>query len=130
MYSTNILSLRPGIQRSHFQCIEWEKDIEAHPNLPSAADFGWSIENGNFQPILCEIPCAPYEVLHLIRCSCVKSRCVPPCNCASQNYHLSCTEMCACGSDSENCDNTGHAQETDNSNIESVRDSDLIDDRF
>jgi hypothetical protein len=53
-----ILSLRPGIQRSHFQCIELEKDIEAHPNLPSAAEFAWSIENGNFQPILCEIPCA------------------------------------------------------------------------
>ena len=125
-----ISSLRPAIRRSHFQCIEWEKDIEAHPYLPSAADFGWSIENGNFEPILCEMPCAPDEVLHLIRCSCVKSRCVPLCKCASQNPRLTCTEMCACGADSENCDNTGHVEDTDNSDIDSDEDSDMNDDIF
>ena len=59
---------------------------------------------------MCEIPCAPEEVLNLIRCSWTKGRCVPPCKCASQNPRLACTEMCECEGEPECCDITQPAE--------------------
>src|SRR6476661_5012462 len=86
-------ALSPAIRRSHYQCIEWERDVEPHPKLPAACGYGWYLENGKYEPVMCDLPCAPEEVLHLVRCSCTKDRCVPPCKCASQTPQLTCTEM-------------------------------------
>lgn len=65
-------ALRPAIRRCHYQCMEWDRDTDPHPKLPPACDYGWRFENGRYEPIMCEIKCAPEEVLHLIRCSCKK----------------------------------------------------------
>ena len=98
-------ALRPAIRRCHYQCMEWFRDIEQHPNLPSPLSYGWIMENKTYEPVLCDLPCAPEEVLDLVKCSCKSGRCVPPCKCAS--VHLPCTEMCGCGSDPEFCANVG-----------------------
>ena len=119
-----LAALRPAIRRCHYQCIEWDRDIEPHPKLPPACDYGWTFENGRYEPIMCEIQCAPEEVLHLIRCSCTKGRCVPPCKCASQNPRLPCSEMCECGGDPEYCDNTEPVEDIANDDDSSDEDSD------
>ena len=69
-------------------------------------------------PVMCDLPCAPESILQLIKCSCIKNRCLPPCKCASLN--LVCTEMCYCNGD----DNVGNDAEQDNSEACSDTDSD------
>ena len=105
-------SLLPAIRRAHFQCMEWFQDIISHPELPPPCTYGWSEENGVFDPVMCDMACAPEEVLNVIKCSCKKGRCAPPCKCATQQPRMCCTEMCGCGGEDEFCDNV-HISEND-----------------
>ena len=59
----------PAIRRCHYQCMEWFRDIEQHPYLPSPLSYGWIMENKTYKPVLCDLPCAPEEVLDLVKCS-------------------------------------------------------------
>lgn len=96
-------ALKPAIQRCHYQCTEWNRDTQAHPNLPTPTDYGWKLANGEFEPIMCTIPCAPEEILNLIKCACKKNNCSQRCKCSTQKIH--CTEMCECAADPEFCSN-------------------------
>jgi len=98
-------SLRPAIARSHYQCMEWNRDILPHPSLPTISNYGWSNESGKYEPVMCDLPCAPEEVVNVIKCSCRKGRCAPPCKCATQQPPMCCTEMCSCSGDEDLCDN-------------------------
>ena len=84
-------SLRPAIRRAHFQCIECYRDIVAYPNLSSPSQYGWSMVNGKYEAVMCDLPCAPSEVIDVIRCSCKTGRCAPPCKCANEKPPLPCT---------------------------------------
>jgi hypothetical protein len=106
-------ALHPAIRRSHFQCMEWERDCEPHPGLPSPCNYGWLLNDGKHEPILCDLPCAPDDVLNVIKCSCQKGRCAPPCKCAMQQPPLRCTEMCTCGGEEELCDNVYESSDID-----------------
>lgn len=90
-----LAALKPAIRRCHYQCMEWSRDTIAHPNLPPATDYGWQLVNGEFEPIMCDLPCAPDEVLNLVRCSCKKNSCTQRCKCATQS--ILCTKMGECG---------------------------------
>lgn len=100
-----LASLLPAIKRAHLQCMEWNQDIISHPELPLPSRYGWSEQNGVYDPIMCEMACAPEEVMNVVKCSCNKGRCAPPCKCATQQPRMCCTEMCSCGGEDEFCDN-------------------------
>ena len=113
-------SLIPAVKRANFQSLIWAQDEKPKPVIPSPQGYGWSIEDGQLVPVKCEISCAPESLLELVKCSCVKSKCRPPCRCLSNN--IPCTEMCACKSDEDNCDNvfsnSGNSSNTDSSDSE------------
>lgn len=96
-------SLIPALKRANFQALVWSKDDEPNPVIPNPVDHGWCIEEGVLTPVMCEEPCAPESLLKLVKCSCVKNRCSPPCKCLANN--LPCTEMCCCNGDKLTCDN-------------------------
>ena len=104
-------ALHPAIRRAHYQAMEWQRADVAHPLLPLPSDFDWTLENGSYKPILCDLPCAPPELLEIVRCSCRRSRCAPPCKCLANL--TGCIEMCACRGDSDNCDNTGETDDNE-----------------
>lgn len=95
-------SLEPAILRAHLQAMEWHRCDQPDPNLPSPADFGWTEENNRWVPIMCTNPPAPSDVLELIKCGCLKSKC-NSCKCVWRK--LPCSEMCACEGDPEKCEN-------------------------
>ncbi|KAG5888032.1 hypothetical protein JTB14_027826 [Gonioctena quinquepunctata] len=105
------------MKRVNLQLMVWNQDEKARPNLPSPVGNGWTLENEHIVPVLCTMPCAPESILQLVRCSCVKNRCSPPCKCLANQ--LPCTEMCECGGTSDFCDNeTMIAEEAVNSDSE------------
>lgn len=103
-------TLVPAIKRVNFQALIWSQDDQAHPVIPSPIDHGWCLKDEQLIPVMCETPCAPDIILQLIKCSCTKNRCSPPCKCFSTG--LPCTPMCACGADEDVCDNI-HKHELD-----------------
>lgn len=107
-------SLIPYVDRVRYQTIEWCRADQPYPNLPSPLNFGWELKNDHYAPVMCMLPCAPETVLQLIRCSCVKRKCAPPCKCLS--HDLKCTELCVCGGDEDMCDNCDeHTRHEDSS---------------
>ena len=67
--------------------------------------------DGKYEPVICDLPCAPEDILNLVKCNCKTGRCAPPCKCASQKPPLPCTEMCGCGGDEQQCDNVERTME-------------------
>ena len=60
-----------------------------------------------------------------------KSQSVPPCKCASQDPHVTCTDMCEYGAQPEHCDNTREIEETSDSKSDSDdEDTDIDDNSF
>lgn len=96
-------SLVPAIKRANLQAFVWSKDDEPNAVIPNPVGHGWYLEEGVLTPVMCEEPCAPESLLQLIRCSCLKNRCSPPCKCLANN--MPCTEMCSCNADQSTCDN-------------------------
>ena len=64
-------SLRPAIQRCHYQCIEWCRDIHCHPQLPAPSGYGWVLESGKYEPVrpaMCTRRCTGcYQMLLQVR---------------------------------------------------------------
>jgi hypothetical protein len=118
-------SLTPYVDRVRYQTIEWCCADQPFPNLPSPLHFGWELkeDSNQYAPVMCLLPCAPETVLQLIRCSCVKRKCAPPCKCHSHN--LKCTELCLCGGDEEMCDNHGDYTNNEDS-LEDIDDDDRL----
>ena len=63
--------------------------------------------------------CAPSDIVKLVKCSCVKSRCTATCKCRSNG--LPCTEMCGCAGDEALCDNI-YASEDDGDEVSDIED--------
>ena len=101
----------PAMRRVNYQAMVWARDDTSQPFLPSPVGHGWTMEEGQLVPIMCELPCAPPEILQLVKCSCIKSRCAAPCKCRSNG--LPCTEMCRCTGDDTFCDNITASQDGD-----------------
>ena len=106
-------ALYPAIRRAHFQAMEWRRADMVHPCLPSPEEYGWKVENGKYQPTLCDLPCGPPELIEVVRCSCVRGRCAPPCSCFSNRVTF--TKMCSCDGNPNTGDNIDAAtvEETD-----------------
>jgi len=66
-------ALLPAISRGNFQAMMWAQDDQCRPTLPSPVHHGWTMENGQLTPVLCELPCALESTLKLFKCSCVKN---------------------------------------------------------
>ena len=104
--------------------MEWNRDILPHPSLPTISNYGWSNESGKYEPVMCDLPCAPEEVVNVIKWSCRKGRCVPPYKCATQQPPMCCREMYSCSGDEDLCDTVLKSEVLDNDEWSSDEDSD------
>jgi len=93
-------ALIPAVKRAKFCASIWIQDDKAIPIITSPIGHGWIVEDDQLRPVTCEIPCAPSSLLELIKCSCIKNRCAPPCKCLTNN--MPCTEMCSYSSLEDN----------------------------
>ena len=115
-------TLLPALKRANYQAMIWFNDIQARPVLPSPVGHGWIMQDNRLVPVMCDLPCAPDFIIQLVRCSCTKNRCVPPCKCAS--VQLVCTEMCSCNGDETCCDNVKRDVEESETSDSSESDTD------
>lgn len=104
-------ALHPAIRRAHYQAIIWQRAHIPKPNIPPPTDFGWIIKENEYLPVMCDMPCAPQELVSSVRCSCVKSRCQASCKCAQNG--VPCTEMCSCSAETDKCENVGDLDDVD-----------------
>ncbi|XP_014661606.1 PREDICTED: uncharacterized protein LOC106804783 [Priapulus caudatus] len=96
-------ALRAAIMRAHYQALIWSVDVVANPELPSPDDYGWYLVEGQYRPVMTTLPPAPEAVIHLVRCSCAKTKCSSN-HCKCRKAGLRCTELCSC-SEGDGCDN-------------------------
>ena len=94
----------PALKRANDQAMIYFNDIQARPNTTVAICMT-RMDYTRQQISFC---CVRFTVcsrllIQLFWCSCIKNRCVPPCECASAQ--LVCTEMCSCNGDETCCDN-------------------------
>lgn len=98
-------ALEQHIKRAHYQAMVWYHDGVAKPKLPEALNYGWTIENNLYLPVVTHLPPAPKAVLELVRCKCVKESCRTA-RCSCKRANVVCTEMCMCEASDDNCENT------------------------
>jgi len=87
--------------RVHLQAVEW-KTLSPGTLLPT--DWGWTIEAGQLTPITTDLPVAPDEILHIVRCGCKTSCSSALCTCRKNG--LKC--MLACKCHKSECENADH----------------------
>ena len=97
-------ALYQGIIRAHYQCVVWNNDITARPEIPSSTEYGWVIENQRFKEVLMTESPAPEAVIHLIKCGCSKTKCTSA-RCKCKMASLPYTELCSCCESDELCEN-------------------------
>lgn len=112
------------ILRVHLQAVEWAT-LTLHVLNPT--DWGWKLEEGRYCPIKTDLPIAPADILHIIRCGC-KTGCGSAL-CSCQKNGLSCMSACNCyGSNCANSDNRLPVTEFDgtfDADLDMVMDSDI-----
>lgn len=112
------------ILRAHYQAMVWYHDNEPHPNLPSPTEYGWSLENNKYVPVVTSLKPAPEAVIELVRCGCRKTQCINA-RCSCRKANMVCTEMCACETFDEICQNKDARTEVDvSSDEEDIEDFD------
>jgi len=90
------------ILRVHLQAVEW---ATLSSNVLVPTDWGWKEENGQLVPISTDLPAAPSEILHVVRCGC-KSGCSSSL-CSCRKNGLLCMTACKCtGFECQNADNS------------------------
>ena len=102
------------ILRAHSQASAWYQDIICNPIKLDPCDLDWYMSESKFMPKLSDEFSAPSAVVELVKCGCVKSKCLKKCSC-KQNK-LPCTELCRCegGEDCENSEiSHGIIEDTD-----------------
>ena len=82
-------------------------------------------EDNDWVPVMTtELP-APDAVIHLIKCGCIKSKCSTK-QCQCRNADLSCTDMCSCSDNGNECINVQNVNVEETSNeSESDHDDEL-----
>jgi hypothetical protein len=91
--------------RAHYQMLVWNKDTVANPELPSPQGYGWRFEENELHPIMSTQLPAPEDVIHLVKCASVKSRCSTS-RCRGRKACLGCTDLCSCSESEDECENT------------------------
>lgn len=75
------------------------------------------IKEHEYLPVMCDMPCAPQEIVSSIHCSCAKSRCLASCKCVQNR--VQCTEMCSCSAEIDKCENVGDPDDVDSDDNDS-----------
>ena len=88
-------ALRQAILRAHYQMMVWNKDCVPNPSFPSPEGYGWTMENGEWIPVMTTPLPAPDAILHLVKCRCEKERCQTN-GCQCRKARLLCTDLCSC----------------------------------
>ena len=47
------------IKRAHYQAMVWYHDNVAKPDIPEPSDYGWTVANSQFIPVITYLPAAP-----------------------------------------------------------------------
>ena len=76
----------------------------AKPEIPTPNEKGWTVKEGNVEPVLMAQDSAPREMDEMTTCNCKVSRCATA-QCVCRKVSLSCTSGCLCEADDEVCDN-------------------------
>ena len=94
-------------RRANYQCFLWKNALCAKPDVPTPDGNGWTIVDGEVQPVLMTQESAPKEMTELTTCKCKASRCATD-QCICKKVSLSCTTMCLCEADEEIYANSGY----------------------
>uniref|UniRef100_A0A8C4PX78 Uncharacterized protein n=1 Tax=Eptatretus burgeri TaxID=7764 RepID=A0A8C4PX78_EPTBU len=70
-------ALEQHIKRAHYQATVWYHDEIAKPKLPEPSEYGWTLENNLYRPVITHLPPAPKAVLELVMCKCAERHVVP-----------------------------------------------------
>lgn len=96
------------VKRAHFQTMIWKCADKQDPPNAEATEFGWEMDipSKTLLPVAvpANIPCAPPEVLKLIKCACSKENACATGRCTCLGANLSCTVFCQCKGDAR-CNN-------------------------
>ena len=87
--------------RVHHQVLDWSFSEEDY----KPTEWGWTVENNSFVPIMTDYDVAPSEVKTIIRCHCKVKRKNVCDSCSCRKYGLKCTSLCL-GCRGEKCSNT------------------------
>ena len=98
-------------QRVNYTVAVWKSALTAKPKLESPIGNGWELIEEALQPKLMDQPAAPPNVFGIVRCKCMKGRCLRNCSCNLKG--LSCTEVCGC-QNGDGCLNRNRIQSNDN----------------
>jgi len=75
-----------NVYRAHFQVAQWYSALSGDPPPLNAVDYGWEADGANKCLIprnMAEgVPCAPEQILKLVKCGCVSERPCKGANCA------------------------------------------------
>ncbi|XP_032229946.2 uncharacterized protein LOC5505744 [Nematostella vectensis] len=114
-----LAALREATKRAHYQCMVWNSDILANPELPSPSDYGWKLEADEWVPVMTSLKPAPDAVLHLVKCGCLTERCSTN-RWQCRKAGLPCTDLCGCADDEEGepCQNVSEEVEGSESSDE------------
>lgn len=105
-------ALLPAIMRAHYQAMIWYNDIIPNPELPRPEHYGWDLVDNKFKPVTTSFPPAPDAIIHLVKCECHQSHCANN-MCKCRKNGLSCTGLCGCSIDSDECENAESMALTD-----------------
>ena len=97
-------ALQQSILRAHHQAIIWNNDTVANPDIPSPENYGWTLEDNRWVPIMTTQLPAPKSIIQLVKCGCAKAKCDTN-RCSCRRAGLSYTELCACCEIDEVCTN-------------------------
>ena len=61
--------------RSYWQANTWINAMESHRSNLDPVNYGWYLDNGEYNRVMSESPIAPSNILELTLCACEKSRC-------------------------------------------------------
>jgi hypothetical protein len=116
-------ALCPALLRAHHQAYIWNCDKTANPVQLDPASYGWEMKNGVWKAVMTTLEPAPTAIIHLVKCACKRNRCSTN-QCKCRKNGLSCTDLCGCSEDDEECENTVDSESEPESDTEDDLDSD------
>jgi len=105
-------ALRQHVLRVHIQATVWGQASIAlqDPQLDPLQNGYHKESDGQLKPTMTDALPAPKAIIEMVRCQCKTDCSSARCFCRTKN--LSCTDLCQCGSECQNDEDTQH--ETDN----------------
>ena len=112
-------------RRVNYQCFLWKHALCAQQEITSPNGKGWTVKDGNVEPVLMSQDSAPREITEMTTCNCKVTRCATA-QCVCKKVSLSCTSVCLCEVDDEVCENCRREDEYESNEDDS--DSDEMED--